>query len=171
METKQKLAGVSIPGEEGVTEKDIIDYFKGLNWQEQDELLTKINDEALINKIFETLEEDEEEPCQEQSIELTGDGISRYFEVRYKGKIYYVDYTESDYQNLALCNRDNWVVTDEEGEELQICVSNDSSPEQIRTAEKNAKIFDKLVKFCIKNFDPYIDMLRKDNFGIEKEEV
>jgi len=34
-----------------ITEKEIIDYFKNLNWQEQDELLRKIN-EVLVNKIF-----------------------------------------------------------------------------------------------------------------------
>jgi len=34
-----------------ITEKEIIDYFKNLDWQEQDELLRKIN-KVLVNKIF-----------------------------------------------------------------------------------------------------------------------
>lgn len=41
---------------EDITEQNIIDYFKAQNWQEQDELLRKINDEALWNKIFEPSE-------------------------------------------------------------------------------------------------------------------
>jgi len=34
-----------------ITEKEIINYFKNLDWQEQDELLRKIN-KVLVNKIF-----------------------------------------------------------------------------------------------------------------------
>lgn len=32
-------------------EKQIIEHFKGLDWQEQDELLHKIN-KVLVNKLF-----------------------------------------------------------------------------------------------------------------------
>jgi hypothetical protein len=66
--------------------------------------------------------------------------ISRSWTVVHKGKRYSVNYTESDRQTLALCNRANWEISEEteDGiEELNTC------------AEEEARLVDQLIAFCI----------------------
>ena len=38
--------------------------------------------------------------------------VSRDWTVLHKGRRFYVNFTESDVQTLALCNRDNWEVSE-----------------------------------------------------------
>jgi len=82
--------------------------------------------------------------------------ISRDWTVVHEGRRFFVNFTESDGQTLALCNRDNWEIqeeTEESIEELNVYVFSDSSPEEREQAEENAKITDKLIGFCIRNLD------------------
>lgn len=82
--------------------------------------------------------------------------ISRDWTVLYKGRRFFVNFTESDGQTLALCNRDKWQIHEENKdsiEELNTCVFNKSSPEEREQAEEKAKIIDKLIGFCIRNLD------------------
>jgi len=82
--------------------------------------------------------------------------ISRDWTVLYKGRRFFVDFTESDGQTLALCNRDKWQIheqTEDAIEELNAYVFNKSSLEERAQAEENAKIIDKLIGFCIRNLD------------------
>ena len=46
-------------------------------------------------------------------MKITQNTITRIWEVEFKGKIYCVDFTYSDGQTLALCNRDYWEIMDE----------------------------------------------------------
>ena len=82
--------------------------------------------------------------------------ISRDWIVFYKGRRFFVNFTESDGQTLALCNRDEWQIheeTEKSVEELNACAFNSSSSEEREQADENAKIIDKLIGFCIRNLD------------------
>lgn len=67
--------------------------------------------------------------------------LGRSFTVKHKGKIYYIDYLNSDGQILGLSNRDYWEVIDEEHEEIDIY--------------DNRKLVNKLINFCIKHFNDF----------------
>ena len=82
--------------------------------------------------------------------------ISRDWTVLHKGRRFFVNFTESDGQTLSLCNRDNWQIheeTDDGVEELNAYAFHDSSPEEQEQAEENAMVIDKLITFCIRNWD------------------
>ena len=82
--------------------------------------------------------------------------ISRDWTVLHKDRRFYVNFTESDGQTLALCNRDNWEITEETDdgvEEVNACVFKDSSAAEQRQAQENARLIEKLVAFCIENWD------------------
>lgn len=81
--------------------------------------------------------------------------IQRTFTVRHKGRTYFVDYLNSDGQILGLMNRNNWEVFDKDSEELPVYIFRDSTKKEKKEAEKNRKLFEKLVKFCINHFDDY----------------
>jgi hypothetical protein len=82
--------------------------------------------------------------------------ILRDWIILYDGRRFYVNFTESDGQTLALCNRDNWEVQEETEnglEELCDCAFNSSTPEEHRQAEENARLKEKLIGFCIDQWD------------------
>jgi len=99
-------------------------------------------------------------------MEVEQNGIARDWTVLYKRRRFYVNFTESDGQALALCNRDNWQVSEEtEGgmEEVSVCAFNDSSPEERKQAEETARIVDELIAFCIDNWDNEFIQEMKEN--------
>ena len=82
--------------------------------------------------------------------------------------------TESDGQALALCNRDNWDILEETEtgtEELSCCVFSDSTPEQEREAEENAWLIDKLIAFCVRNWDDRFMEELRENMEIERRRI
>ena len=89
-------------------------------------------------------------------MEVQQNSVSRDWTVLHEGRLFHVNFTESDGQTLALLNRDNWEVSEEteDGmEEFSACVFNDSSPTERKQAEKRVRIIDELVAFCIENWD------------------
>lgn len=67
-----------------------------------------------------------------------------------------MNFTESDGQTLALCNRGNWQIhkeTDESVEELNSCAFCHSRPAEKEKAQENAEIIDKLIRFCVSRWD------------------
>jgi len=87
---------------------------------------------------------------------LEANQISRDWTILHGGRKFYVNYTESDGQTLALMNRDNWEVLEESDggpEELSVCVFKDDTAKQRQIAAKNAWLKEELVKFCIQNWD------------------
>ena len=87
-------------------------------------------------------------------IKLTQTVLEKYFTVEHKGKIYYVDYINSDDQ-ILLGNRDYWEILDEELEELCLCEFQDDTKEEKEQIKNNAKLMNKLIKFCVKHFNDY----------------
>ena len=81
--------------------------------------------------------------------------LERHFTIKHKEGFYYVSYLNSDGPILGLINRDTWEVYDEEGEELNIYILKDTAKEEKRQIEKNARLFSKLISFCIRHFDDY----------------
>jgi hypothetical protein len=82
--------------------------------------------------------------------------ISRDWAIVHDGRKFHVNYTDSDGQTLALCNRNNWEVweeTDEGTEELDVYFSEGDTPEEQRKAEKNSLLKERLIMFCIENWD------------------
>ncbi len=96
--------------------------------------------------------------------------ISRDWTVRYRGRRFFVNFTESDGQTLALCNRDNWQIheeTEKRTEELNACVVSNNSPEEREQARENEKVTEKLITFCIANWDNgFMEELRE---GLEEQ--
>lgn len=67
-----------------------------------------------------------------------------------------MNFTESDGQTLMLCNRNNLDVseeTDDGVEELSVYLFKDSSAAEQKRAEENVKLIEKLIAFCIENWD------------------
>ena len=87
-------------------------------------------------------------------MKLTQSTIQKYFTVEHKGKIYYVDYINSDDQ-ILLGNRYYWEVLDEEQEELCICEFKNAAKKEKEQIKKNRRLYNKLIDFCIKHFDDY----------------
>lgn len=83
-------------------------------------------------------------------MKLTQSTIQKFFTVTHKGKTYYIDYINSD-DAIMIGNRDYWEVLDEELEEISPYLIGKSN----KQAEKNAKLYYKLVEFCKKHFNDY----------------
>lgn len=81
--------------------------------------------------------------------------IHKTFYVKYCSKVYHVNYINLDDQTIALLNSDNWMIYDEEGEELQIYILSDNNKKQKEIAKKNIELSDKLIKYCIKHFNDF----------------
>ena len=92
--------------------------------------------------------------------------ISRDWTILHEGRRFYVNYTESDGQTLALLNRDNWEVleeTDDDTEELNVYVFKEDTPGQREKAEENVRLKEELVRFCIENWDnEFIQEIKKE---------
>ncbi len=99
-------------------------------------------------------------------MEIEQNTISRDWTVTHEGRRFYVNFTVSDGQTLALCNRENWEVQEEtEGsiEELNVHVLSNSSPEEQEQAEENAGIMGRLIAFCIRNWNNrFVTKLKED---------
>lgn len=87
-------------------------------------------------------------------MKITQSTLQRWFTVEHRGKKYYVDYLNSNGQILET-NRFRWEVLDEELEELNIYVFNDTTKKELKQIKKNARLYNKLIKFCIKHFEDY----------------
>jgi len=89
-------------------------------------------------------------------MKLEANQISRDWTVLHKGRTFYVNYTQSDGQTLALMNRDNWEVleeTDDGPEELDVYgFTGDSEEDRVKTQE-NFAMMKRLIRFCIANWD------------------
>ena len=99
-------------------------------------------------------------------MQLEANQISRDWTILHHGRKFYVNYTESDGHTLALMNRDNWEVveeTDDDTEELNVYVFKDSKPKERQIAAENALLKERLVKFCIENWDnAFIRQIREE---------
>jgi hypothetical protein len=103
-------------------------------------------------------------------MEIEQNTISRDWTVLCEGRRFFVNFTESDGQTLALCNRDNWQIyeeTEEGIEELNAYVLSTSSPEEREQAEENERVIQKLIAFCIANWDN--DFMRELKEKLEEQ--
>ena len=99
-------------------------------------------------------------------MQMEANQISRDWTILHDGRKFYVNYTESDGQTLALLNRDNWEVleeTDDGPDELNVYVFRGDAPRQRKTANGNAMLKEKLIKFCIESWDSkFMQEIRKE---------
>lgn len=89
-------------------------------------------------------------------MQLQTNQISRDWTILHEGRTFYVNYTQSDGQTLALCNRDNWEVwegTAEGKEELDIYSFTSDSEEKRAKARENFELLKRLIRFCIEHWD------------------
>ena len=89
-------------------------------------------------------------------MKLEQNHISRDWTILHEGRKFYVNFTESDGQTLALCNRDNWEVwedTEGEIEELDIYIFKSDTAIKRRKAKENYMLKEKLIRFCIENWN------------------
>ena len=89
----------------------------------------------------------------QQKMKIIQNTLSRDWFIECQGKTYYVNFTASDGQTLALCNRGNWEVLTGDGEELGEYVMSGATAEDRKTAAGNAELKEQLVKFCTQNWD------------------
>ena len=70
-------------------------------------------------------------------------------------------YINSDYADPILFNRDNWQILDEDGEELGLYfLKSDINKDNLNQGLLE-EIHDKLISFCVENFDNYQPILNK----------
>ncbi|MBM3232634.1 hypothetical protein FJZ18_00510 [Candidatus Pacearchaeota archaeon] len=86
-------------------------------------------------------------------MKITQTILQKTFRVEHHGKVYYVDYVNSDGQALILLNRDNWQIYDENHEELNIYLWKDSNKKEKKKIEMNLCLAEKLISFCILKFN------------------
>ena len=107
-----------------------------------------------------------------ERMKLEANQISRDWTVLYDGRTFYVNYTQSDGQTLALCNRDNWEVweeTEDGTEELNVYGFTSDGLEGQREADANFKLMKKLIRFCIEQWDNRFMMEIKEDLQEQKE--
>ncbi len=99
-------------------------------------------------------------------MQLETNQISRNWTILHEGRTFYVNYTESDGQTLALLNRDNWEVweeTDDDTEELNVYVFKEDTPGAREKAQENARLKEELIRFCIENWDnEFVQEIKKE---------
>jgi hypothetical protein len=99
-------------------------------------------------------------------MKLETNQISRDWTIRHEGRTFYVNYTQSDGQTLALMNRDNWEVLEETEngtEELNIYGCGDDTAEERKTVRENFALMKQLIRFCIANWDNgFMQAIRED---------
>lgn len=98
--------------------------------------------------------------------------ISRDWTILHEGRRFYVNFTESDGQTLALCNRGHWEVweeTDEGTEELQVHAFQSDTPEEGEKVRENVALMEKLIQFCIENWDGQFMQETKATLQEQKE--
>lgn len=74
----------------------------------------------------------------------------------HEGRRFSVNFTKSDGQMLALFNRGNWQIRAETNDgikELRARGFNDCRPEEREQAEEDGRMIDKLIDFCICDWD------------------
>ncbi len=98
-------------------------------------------------------------------MKITQFTIQRTFFVQHNGKIYYVDYLNSDGHILGLLNRNNWEIYNEDSNELNIYSFKGDSKKKEKETNDNRKLFIRLVNFCIKHFDNYQPLKEKTKKG------
>jgi hypothetical protein len=111
-------------------------------------------------------------PAGGHDMQLESNQISRDWTVMYDDRKFYVNYTQSDTQTLALCNRDNWEIleeTDKGPEELDIYGFESNGPDRQRKANSNFRLVKKLIRFCIENWDNRFMMDIKEDLEEQKE--
>lgn len=105
-------------------------------------------------------------------MKLETNQISRDWTVLHDGRKFYVNYTESDTQTLALCNRDKWDIreeTDEGTEELEIYAFKGDSQEKQEKVKENYELMKKLIRFCIEKLDNRFMREIKEELQQQKE--
>lgn len=98
--------------------------------------------------------------------------ISRDWVVCYKDRRFFINFTESDGQTLALLNRGNWQIfeqTEQTTEELDTCIFKDSPTKQRKQIQQNIKLAEKLINHCIDNWDNgFIEKLKEELCELQK---
>ena len=105
-------------------------------------------------------------------MQLERNQISRDWTILHEGRTFYVNYTQSDGQTLALMNRDKWEVleeTDEGPEELDIYSFRGDSEEDRAKAQENFELMKRLIRFCIANWDKGFMQEIKEDLQEQKE--
>jgi len=77
--------------------------------------------------------------------------IEKNFFVEHDSKMYYVNYLISDGHILGLLNRDEWEITCEDNETLNIYEFKSMNKKDKEKVRRNRKLADKLITLCTKH--------------------
>ena len=92
--------------------------------------------------------------------------LSRDWIIKHDGRTFYVNFTESDGQTLALMNRDNWEITEETNDgdfQLNGLVFSSMTVQQRQQAADDARLVKAIIGYCIENWDnDFMQQLNQD---------
>jgi len=111
---------------------------------------------------------------QLEEMEIEQNTISRDWTVLHEGRRFFVNFTDSDGQTLALCNRENWQIheeTEDGIEEFGAYVFSDSSPEERERAQKNTEMIDKLIDFCLAHWENEVAWEMTENMEMQRRRL
>ncbi len=109
-----------------------------------------------------------------EEMEIEQNTISRDWTVVRQGRRFFVNFTESDGQTLALCNRENWQIheeTEDGIEEFDAYVFSDSSPEEQKQAQENAAMVDELIGFCLGHWEQEVGRELTENMEMQRRRL
>jgi hypothetical protein len=109
---------------------------------------------------------------QLEEMEIEQNTISRDWTVLHEGRRFYVNFTESDGQTLALCNRENWQIqkgTENGIEEFGACVFKDSSLTEREQAQENVEMIDELRDFCLAHWENEVAWEMTENMEMQNK--
>ena len=82
--------------------------------------------------------------------------LSRDWIIKHEGRTFFINFTESDGQTLAMLNRDNWEISEQTAGgivELNGYIFSDTTQQERLRAEEEAALVKKIISFCIENWD------------------
>ena len=109
-----------------------------------------------------------------EEMEIEQNTISRDWTVVHQGRRFFVNFTESDGQTLALCNRENWQIheeTEDGIEEFDAYVLSSSSPQDEKQAQEKAELVDELIGFCLGHWEQEVGRELTENMEMQRRRL
>lgn len=109
-----------------------------------------------------------------KEMEIEQNTISRDWTIVHEGRRFFVNFTDSDNQTLALCNRENWQIheeTEDGTEKLSPYVSENSNAIERENAPKNADIMEQLIDFCLGHWEHEVRCETAENAEMQRKQL
>lgn len=108
---------------------------------------------------------------QIQEMEIQQNTISRDWTIVHEGRRFFVNFTDSGSQTLALCNRENWQIHEETEngiKELSPYASENSNAKEQENTQRNADLIEQLVDFCLGHWENEVSWEMTENAEMQR---